>query len=111
MPASHLRYCLDSLGGSTDSNYNAIDYINIHHGGQTYYWYLDKVCDAAKSGTWLDKPRTWSMQQRDAGEHSTSAWSYQYPGHGHGWLGSDYVYYTQHHEFDGFYCTGKENIK
>ena len=69
---------------------------------------MDKVCDAAKSGTWLDVRRTWL--QRDAGEHSTSEWSYQYPGHGPGWLGSDYSYYNNHHEFDGFYCTGKENI-
>ena len=109
MPASHLRYCLDSLGGSTDSNYKTIDYINIHHGGQQYYWYLDKVCDAAKSGTWLDKPRTWL--QRDAGEYSTSEWGYHYPGYcGGGWLGHGCSYYGNHHEFDGFYCTGKENI-
>merc|ERR1719414_424566 len=62
MPASHIRTCLDSVGGQKDNSHTTIDYINIDH-STSYDDYLDKVCNAAKSGTFFDRPRT-QLQNR-----------------------------------------------
>ena len=113
MPASHIRSCLDSVGGRKDNSHTTIDYINIDH-GYTYDAYLDKVCNAAKSGTFFDRARTHLQKRllpRDI-HYPTSShsryYSYQYPGRcGHGWLGSDCSYSANSKLMDGFYCTGK----
>ena len=114
MPASHIRTCLDSVGGQKDNSHTTIDYINIDH-STSYDDYLDKVCNAAKSGTFFDRPRTQLQTRLRARDiyYATSTesryWSYQYPGRcGRGWLGSDCGYYSRYNFKDGIYCTGKK---
>ena len=114
MPASHIRSCLDSIGGAKDNSHTTIDYINIDRGTQ-YDSYLDKVCNAAKSGTFFDRTRTHLQRRirpRDIKYETSSEsgyWNYQYPSHcGNGWQGRDCGYYPYDKLMDGFYCTGKD---
>ena len=113
MPASHVRSCLDSVGGTKDNSHTTIDYINIDN-SVSYDAYLDKVCNAAKKGTFFDRTRTHLQSRllpRDIYYPTSSNsryYSYQYPGRcGNGWLGRDCDYSASQKNMDGFYCTGK----
>ena len=101
MPASHLRSCLNSLGGTGT---RTIDYISIDHG---YREYLNKVCNAAKPGTYFDMART-RTQPDLLNSHSYYAkYGVMYPGHcNYGWLGRDCTNRGTNNEYDGFFCTG-----
>ena len=102
MPASRIRECLTSLGGT---GVHTIDYIDISHG---YYQYLDNVCNAAKKGSFFDRARTQHNQRNT--DYSASIKGYIYPGPcNNGWLGNDCPYRLHWTEYSGFYCTGKDS--
>ena len=101
MPASHLRVCLNSLGGTGT---RTIDYIETAH-GDTYINYLNKVCNAIKPGFFLDRART--EAQPDVLYYYT--YGVMYPSHcGYGWLGRGHGcnYQGYNANYDGFFCTG-----
>ena len=102
MPASRLRNCLTSLGGT---GIHTIDYIDYSNG---YRQYLDKVCDAAKKGSFFDRSRT-QYNQRDLGL-SNNVKGYVYPGAcNNGWLGNDCPYRLHWTKYSGMYCTGNKS--
>ena len=101
MPASHLRSCLNSLGGTGT---RTIDYIETYH-GDTYRNYLNKVCNATKPGFFWDRART--EAQRDILGYYVHG--VMYPGNcGYGWLGrgTGCNYRGRYQNYDGFFCTG-----
>ena len=95
MPATRLRDCLTSLGGTGSS---PIAYIETVYGNTDY---LDKICNAAIPGSSYDKERT--EAQQDA--CTTSA--LMYPSScSQGWLGNDCSNGCGNINYAGFYCTG-----